>query len=240
MNISKKAICFALTLLVATNISTANAQAVTEKENAVLFKIHDIVPVKNADGEVFACDFNTTLFNRSSFTIKEAALSLDWIDTSIENVIKDEKNESAKRDNSMERSYSETERSTVNGINVEVPVSTIRPNSQVTIPVRVNSDRCFLLIEPVNFTVKNCSADGVQENRRVRQMQGGVSGCSKLFKFIAPQDAQYYLDFKEISLDEQETKTQEAKKENKAEVEKMYRDAIGSMENAGSLVSGIK
>lgn len=42
---------------------------------------------------------------------------------------------------------------------IEVPA--IKPYKQVTVNNRINTDRCFLLIEKVDFSVKSCSAEGL-------------------------------------------------------------------------------
>ncbi len=247
MNINKKVFGLALSLLLATNISSAGAApaaaAAGDSDNIeeVLFKIHDVTPVKNRDGEVIACDFNTTFYNRSSYNIKEALLDFAWKDTSLEEVINEEKEEdAAKQNRNVNRSYSETERKTSKDVSVMIEVPSVKSYKQVTINNRINTDRCFLLIEKVDFNVKSCSADGLSgANRSARRSSQG-NACSRMFKYVSPEDAQYYLDFKEITPDEEKAREDAKKQESKDEAEGIYAKTVETLGAAGSIISGIK
>ena len=239
MSISKKVFGLALSLMVVTNINTANAQADVEKEDALLFKIHDIIPVKNAEGEVIACDFGTTFYNRSSYTLKTAEIDLGWVDSSIKNVIEDEKKESARTRRG--RSVSDTERSTPVDLSTVVEVTGLRPHKQATVTTRVNTDRCFLLVENVNFNIKSCNVEGLQTRGTSRRAAAGANdGCTRLFKYVSAEDPQYYLEFKEITVDEQNAQLAAYKKEQLSEINNMYTKAISELEAAGNVVSSIK
>ena len=95
MSISKNVFGLALGALLVTGAETslaasAPATGSNTTEEEVLFKIHDISPVKNSDGEVIACDFNATFYNRSPYEVSDAVVSLTWNDQSLENIIKSE------------------------------------------------------------------------------------------------------------------------------------------------------
>lgn len=239
MSISKKVFTTALALMVATSISSAKAEDATEKDNAVLFKIHDITPVKNSEGEVVACDFNTTFYNRSPFLLREASMELSWHDTSLENVINDEKKAEAAKNGSGVRGYSETERSSEQDVKVMIDVPTIKSYKQTTLKNRVNTDRCFLLVGNVEYTMRNCSSESqVTDNRRRRSTVN--SECARLFQFVSPEDAQYYQEFKEVSVEEQDTQAENKRKEEKSELDKLYSATVETIGSTGSIVSGIK
>ena len=240
MNIGKKVFGLALTLLVATHISSANAQS-AQTEDALLFKIHDITPVKNNEGEVIACDFNTTVFNRSAYTLKDAELDLSWKDTTIEGVVEDEKKQDAASNRRTGgRAYSETERSTATDVSTAVSISTLRPQRQVTINSRINTDRCFLLIEDVNFNVKSCNVEGLSARGAGRTTGAAGSPCGRLFKFVSPADPQFYLEFKEISVDEQRAQEKVEREKSISEIDRLYRETLDALESAGSIISSIK
>ena len=78
MTENKKVFLSVLGMVMAGCVSAANAQQ-SAQEN-ILFKIHDVQPVKNADGAVVACDFDTTLYNRSNSALRAAVLNLTWTD----------------------------------------------------------------------------------------------------------------------------------------------------------------
>lgn len=239
MNISKKALGLAMSLLVATNISSANAQSTSEQE-ALLFKISDVNQIKNSDGDVVACDFKATFYNRSSYNIKDASVEFGWKDSSIDVVVAEEKKEdSATRRVAMSRAYSETERSTPLDVSVLVDVPGMKPQKQATVDVRVNTDRCFLLVEPVDFNVKTCNAEGLQEARRART-NTAASGCSRLFKFVSPEDPQYHLEFSAVSVDELKEKEEAKMQEGKEQVNTLYKATSDALEASSSIISGIK
>lgn len=249
MRISTKVFSLALGAVLAANISpawaqkagaAANAADDEEKQEEILFKIHDIVPVQNREGEVIACDFSTTVYNRSTYNLREAVLDFTWKDTSLEEVIKAEKEEDAEKNRNSGRAYSETERRTSQEINAQVEVPSLKPYRQVTLSSRVNSDRCFLLIQNVEFNVQNCSAEGLAAGGRGTRRGGGNNNCTKLFKFVSPESAQYYMDFKEITPDEEKAKEDAAKQASKNETVDIYTKTVNSLNSASSIISGIK
>ena len=167
-------------------------------------------------------------------------LDFTWKDTSLEDVIKQEKEEDAEKQNrNANRAYSETERRTSKDVNIMIEVPAIKPYKQVTVNNRINTDRCFLLIEKVDFSVKSCSAEGLAGGRSARSASRR-SSCSRLFKYVSPEDAQYYLDFKEITPDEENSREEAEKQESKDEVAGTYAKTIDPLNSAGSIIGGIK
>ena len=75
--------------------------SIDESQPAVLFKVHDIKPLKNRDGKITNCEFNITFFNRSNKNVDNATVNLTWKDEAIGHVIEDEK-KLAKRQMEME------------------------------------------------------------------------------------------------------------------------------------------
>ena len=242
MNINKKILGLATVILATANISAAAAaNGSADKGDAVLFKIHDIVPVKNTEGEVIGCDYNATFFNRSNFTIRSASVDLKWKDKTIEDVIDQEKKDDAinnKRD--INRARSATERLVDKTINSVVDVPTIKPAKQVTVKSRVNTDRCFLLMENVNFQVKSCNADS-QQGKSVSG--GGVrngNACSRMFSYVSPDDPQYYLEFKVVTVEDEKAKNEAQINKQTSKVGDMYDKTVKAIEATNSIVSGIK
>ena len=215
---------------------------VTEiKENAILFKIHDIVPVKNSDGEVIGCDYNTTLYNRSNMSLQGATIDLSWQDEAITEVIDQEKKEDAKQNKrSMGRARSTTERNTDKTISGLVEVPAIKPLKQVMVQSRINTDRCFLLIDTPKVDIRNCTAETAQGRSTSDSRGRGGKSCSELFQYVSPEDAQYYLEFKAVTVD-QEAEEREAKKaKEKSEIDGLYQKGVAAIDATGTIVSGIK
>ncbi len=260
MSISKKVFSLALGTLLVTSVSPVYAQRAVnnaankanqtaktvthdeaDKTEEVLFKIHNIVPVKNSENEVVACDFDTTFYNRSPYNIKEASLELKWKDTSIEDVIENEKAENKENKRNTGRSYSETQRRTSEDISVVIDVPAVNNYKQVTVNNRINTDRCFLLIENVDFSVSNCFAENLAgSSGRTTRRNNRSSACSRLFKYVSPEDAQYYLEFKEITPEEENTREEAEKQASKKETNDIYTKTVNSLNSASSTIMTIK
>lgn len=240
MSICKKVLGLAATLLVATSISSANA---SETEEAVLFKIHDITPVKSAEGEVVGCDFVATFYNRSSYTVRNASMNLAWKDEAISDVIEKEKKEdAAKNRRGTSRGRSATERVTDADVEVMIEIPTVKPATQVAVKSRANTDRCFLMIDNVKHSVKSCNletAKGGKANAGGRGA-GAAAGCNRIFQYVSAEDPQYYLEFKAVSVDAENAEREEANRKTKSQVEDMYRKAVSAIDTANTVVSGIK
>ena len=120
MTISKKVLGLALGAVLVSNVSVANAAPqkapaapAGDRQEELLFKIHDVKPVKNREGDVIACDFYATFYNRSPYELKSAVVEYKWHDKSIDSIITAEKEADAeKKGRNVNRSYSETERLT--------------------------------------------------------------------------------------------------------------------------------
>lgn len=211
------------------------------KEQAVLFKIHDIVPFKNGDGEVVGCDYKTTFYNRSDVVIGSATLNLEWKDQAIDEVIDQEKKEDAKKNEKPAgRASSTTERLTDKTVTALVDVPSINPLRQAVVQSRVNTDRCFLLIDDPKFEVKNCSSGAVKTAGNRGNGSRSDVGCAKLFHFVSAEDPQYYLEFKAITAD-QEKEEKEAKQiKEKSETDGLYEKTLKSIEMTDAVISTIK
>nr|QIM10632.1 hypothetical protein PlAlph_5240 [uncultured Alphaproteobacteria bacterium] len=237
MSISKTVLSLAATFLVAANINAANA---AESGEAVLFKIHDITPVKNSDGEVVGCDYSATFYNRSDITIRNATLNLSWKDTAIDGVIEQEKKEdSVKNRRNISRARSTTERTTDKTVETLLEVPTIKPAKQIVVKSRVNTDRCFLLIDNASFNVKDCNAENAT-GQAASGRKRGEGGCTRLFSYVSAEDPQYYLEFKAMTVDEEKTEVEEQRTKEKNVADEMYKKSVAAIEATNSIVSGIK
>lgn len=245
MSISKNVFGLALGTMLLTGVQTvwAASSAVAADENTteeVLFKIHDISPVKNREGEVVACDFRATFYNRSPYDIASANIDFVWKDKSLENVIEDEKKENAQKNNrNVNRAYSETERRTSTDVSTYMEIQNLKSYKQITLDGRVNTDRCFMLLQQVDFSVKNCSAKG-ESSARSSARRSNNNPCGRIFKFVSPEDAQYYMDFKEITLDEEKSKEEAQKQEKKTQTDGVYSNTVDTLNSASAIISGIK
>lgn len=239
MYISKMFFCMSTALVALATVGSVSAsEADTSAKPAILFKIHDIVPVKNDEGEVISCDYTATFYNRSSVNVSGAVVDFVWHDQAIADVVEQEKQEDAKENNrNVNRARSVTERTTEKDVSTTIEVPAISPSGQVSVPAKVNTDRCFLLIEDVDFNVKSCNATSFDSAQGTRN---GGSSCSGLFMYVSPKDAQYYMEFKAVSVAAQKSEKESELDKQKKQVEGTFHKTVNTLETAGTILSNIK
>lgn len=233
MRDNKKVFLSVFGMLMVGCVFCASAQTT---DSAVLFKIHDVQPVKNSEGLTVACDFNATVYNRSDKDITSAALLLTWVDTTVNNIIDDEKKEDAKLNmRPVERAYSQTQASSSAEVSTSLDIPNLKPYKQVSLRSRLQSDRCFILMEDVKVEVKKCQLAS-EENSR------GSSGgnCDGLFRFVSPQNPEYYKEFKPISYDEEKSQAETKRNQDRRDINVQYDVTIAEMEKTSKVLEGIK
>lgn len=238
---SKKVFLGIFSLAIFSSIGSANAQEVpfyqspTIENEAILFRINEITPVLNADKNVYACDFSTTFYNNSENGISGASLDLTWEDNSLEDIISDEmKGNMESRDR---RINSVTARSNPSTISLSLEVPAIKSLGQSLIKSRIQTDRCFLLLNDPSMKVKSCRINVPEESARARS-SSSENICANLFKYVSPKDPEYYSDFKENSA-EADARKMSIKEKNKADIEQEYNKAVSEFEKASLSLSGL-
>lgn len=205
-------------------------------DDVVLFKIHDVTPVENADGVTASCKYGITFYNRSSYTLKNARLSLSWQDEGISKVIEEEKQDTKNNRNSRSKK-SETEAVTPNTVVSAITISNLGPKQQKSFQQTLNSDRCFLLMSNANFTVGDCSINSTNENS-----ENPYSGdqCTSFFQFVSPENPEYYRDFGPISYTQEKTNAAEERTKDRSEINKLYEETLSEFNKVKSTLAEIK
>ena len=190
-----------ISMVLATGVAYAAERKddVKERTGEVLFKIHDIVPEKNADGNVVYCNVGATFFNRTNIDLANAALTLRWDDNVIGEIIDQEEREAKEKERNNSRSvrsrYS-TANTTGKTISLQIKLPPIKTMQQVSLKTKVDTDRCFILLNDMDVTINNCGTASM--TGRILQQ-----GCSNLFQYISSKMPEYYMEFKEISPEQQ-------------------------------------
>ena len=198
----------------------------------VLFKIHDIVPEKNADGKVLYCNIGATFFNNTTMDLTNVALTLRWNDEVIGETIDQEERTAKERQRTNSRAarsrYS-TSGFTSKTINLPLKLPPLKAKQQVSLKTKVDTDRCFLLLNDMDINVNNCGT---------ASMSGKVSrqGCNNLFRYVSPTGAEYYTEFKEISPEQQAAIEDAELDAEQKELEQLYNEALTAIENIASEV----
>ncbi len=201
--------------------------AAAAASDAVLFKIHDIVPVKNADGNVTLCEVGATFYNRTATEISNAALNLVWADEVVADAINQEERNAKEAQRTGRRNLPRYNTATYNSrnVNMDLRLPPLKPHQQVTLKSKVVTDRCFLLLNDMEVNVTKCgtASTGAKSSSK--------ANCDNLFRFVGPKSPEYYSEFKEVSADEQAVREQGASDKQKQEINNLYRDTVAYANN---------
>lgn len=230
------------------NMASAPVKAVKQnmKSEAILFKIHDISSLKNNEGAVVACNFSATFYNRSDKDINGATIRLNWNDKTIASVIDDELRESAAKrklndkDGRYTRSSSTTERVTPANVEATLEMPAIKAYKQMTLTSKLQSDRCFLLLNDVDFKVDTCSASENQDSVAMSRGGSGNTDCVRLFQYVSAKSPAYYKEFKKVSYDEEKAAKQTEMQKNTQEINRVYSETIDALNATSGTLSRIK
>ncbi len=229
MGIKNKCLLSVMSGLLMSVSADANAAA-----NEIIYKIHDIVPVEE-NGEVKACEFGITLFNRTSDTISDVKLELGWKDEVIAEAIKNEEkeNKEAASEDGRRRRNASTADFTSDMISTTVSIPPMEPAKQVSLKTKIDTDRCFLLMGEVKNVVRSCKVSGASKDK-------AAGACADLFKFISPQNPEYYTSFSEISYDEKKAEEEKLYAKDVEELNQVYQGAVNSLRKVNKTLTSIR
>lgn len=240
------------------------ASRIGRGEKVVLFKIHDVKPIKNKKDVVTDCEFGLTLYNRSPESIESATLDLVWTDQGIVSVIneekKQEKTEEKKTVKSLNEKYSQpTQIKTADvsdtSLKTSVILPQIKPFRQVSLRSQLQSDKCYLMMEDVDFSFSSCKIkdeaaknDSVKSHRlstalgdsASREVSAELNRCKSMFRFVSPRDPEYYREFQKISFNDQTVQKSEARKKDVEELGQAYDKMLKSLSSLTETLDSIK
>ncbi len=193
----------------------------------ILFKIHDVIPEKNADGKVLHCNIGATFFNRTNVDIANMSITLRWEDEVVSDMIDlEEREDKEKRRVAPRAARSRYSTASFNSktIDLNVKLPPIKSMQQISMKTQVDTDRCFLLLNDMEVTVNNCGTLAVSG-------KAGKDQCANIFQYVSPKMPEYYTEFKETSYDKQIIIEDEEMANMRKEVDKMIADASATIES---------
>lgn len=178
---------------------TPQNQEATTRNNAVIFKVHDIVPVSK-DGVVTGCDFTITLYNRTNINFRNFTLNLMWKD------VVDERFEFDSYVKSLlgEKALGE-EAKLLGGAVQSKPmetalnVSAFGANKQLSVKSHIDNEKCYLLLQQASYTVTPCDIARNTTKGDKTALGSDGKGCTSLFQLVDTSNPEYFGQFKEIS-----------------------------------------
>lgn len=209
-------------------------------DNVVLFKIHDVVPVKDAEGLIVSCDFGATFYNRSPNEVTNASLNLSWADEVVADAINQEarNNKEAMRANRRNTPRYGTATYNSNTVSLNLRLPPLKPNQQVSLKSKVATDRCFLLIEDMEINVNSCNV--AMKEGELTTASANNDMCKNLFRNVGPKSSEYYSDFLPVSVEAHKAEEDAQVKEKYQEMEDVFNqasNAVAAIETSLSISS---
>ena len=215
--------------------NNAGAIEPTTRDNAVIFKIHDIKPVNN-EGVVTGCDFFVTLYNRTAINFRSFTINLDWLDEVeaefkferyVESVIGTE--EAIKQKEFLGDKF-DTE-----PLKTSITVNAFGTDTQISVKSHIDSEKCYLLLKDANFTVTPCDIV-----RSAEGMSGATSQeCTPLFQLVNTSNPEYFGQFKNISATELAMRSQESENRELSDIDLVINKIVENMGVSGKTLADI-
>lgn len=250
MNIVRNAVCGSLALALGMGAFAAQAQEAsaeqTTKPRAVLFKVHDIKPVENTEGVVTHCDFLVTFYNRTPDSMRQAKINMGWTDEVSERYVIDSDEVKTKPVSRNSVRGQQNNAKNLGPITTSVDMPALGSYKQATVKGSVKTEKCFLLLDNLDFEVASCSIigrdnnDAVSDRRRRIAATRSTSECAGLFEYVDSKNPEYYDEFKNISYSEQERLLKDEKKQDTSDIEASYEEIVKNFDKANSIVNNIK
>ena len=216
-----------LGLLTAYTLATVSPALALSENDAILVKVQDIVPTKDNRGMITGCEFLTTIYNRTDADLSELSFGLNWYDDAVQNTIIQEQNLNRYgRDNNMRGTDEFISPDVISTFNIPI----LKKNSQKSMRGKIDSDRCFILLEDARITVSSCKQNG-QDN------SSGNFSCQSLFRYISSKSPEYYTDFLAVSVETQKELDTKTKKRQSQELDTLFQNAEANLNKASRLLN---
>lgn len=221
----------------------------TSPEASILFRIENIEPIKNKDGLVDKCRFLVTVYNRMEEEVKEASLVLNWKDSVTDKykivgdkieVIKEEK--ANKEDLKKLYQYGESSAATaapVYSLSKNIELKSILPHKQKSFEESIETEKCFLLFDKLEYKVNSCIASGDDVKMKDNKLQG-TGTCAGKFSYINSQNPEYYSEFKDVPDSVLEEQVEDEKNRGIDEVNKGYDEVTAALKKLSETLDKMK
>lgn len=210
-------------------VSAEEKKEASSDAGAIIFRIENIKPIADKDGLINKCNFVVTAFNRMNKGVREAKLNFQWQD-----------NISAKYAVQGQEIKVNSKDAAKTIVSTEMTMNDIAPHSQKSFEGSVNTDKCFLLFDNLQYNVISCSNEGDKVEMRNSKIVNEENGCSNNFDYIDSKNPEYYSEFNDVP---ESVIAQQAEDEKVKEVEKInkdYNDIMESFKKISSTLAEIK
>lgn len=190
----------------------------TSDADAILFRIENIKPLTNEDGLTDRCSFLVTVYNRMEKKVEKINMDFRWKDVIAKKyqIVDDE----VRPVDDM--------RDAETYIMKHVELENVFPHQQKSFEEVVTTDKCFLLLDQLEYKVNDCIAEGDKIEVKNNQ-QTNRGSCLDRFNYINSKNPEYYSEFKDIPDSTLELQAEEAKAHELAGVEEIYKKSLSDL-----------
>lgn len=180
--------------------STNTNEKETTRNNAVIFKVHDIKPIEN-EGIVSGCDFTVTLYNRTSINFRSFTINLEWKDLVADNFKFDKYMETILNADELaqQKQFSAKEKAD-EPMQTSISINAFGTDKQLSVRSHIDSEKCYLLLSEAQYNVSPCDIARSLDTAKGAGLDN--KECTSLFQFVDTGNPEYYGQFKKLSATE--------------------------------------
>ena len=155
-------------------------------------------------------------------------MNLVWPDDVVSDTIEQEQRAEKEAIRLSRRNVSRYSTSDYNdkSVSLNLKLPPLKPYQQVTMRTKVNTDRCFLLLNDVEINVSNCTTGGSGATATGGR---GSNACGDIFRFVSVSNPEYYTEFSAVSMQEIQTQEQTQAEKEKSEVNRLFTETIDAI-----------
>lgn len=211
----------------------------TTRHDAVIFKVHDIVPVSQ-DGIVTGCDFTVTLYNRTAFNFRNFTLNLKWNDAVEEKFHFDSYVKTILGDKAVKDEETLLGEVTPNKpLETALNVNAFGANKQLSLKSHISNEKCYLLLKQASYVVTPCDiARSTSEGGRGSSGSDGKD-CTGLFQLVDTSNPEYFGEFKPISATEIAVQNQQIQNQELSDIDVVIAKIVENLGVSGKTLTNI-
>ncbi|MBR3501943.1 MAG: hypothetical protein IKO06_03455 [Alphaproteobacteria bacterium] len=218
----------------------------TSDAGTIIFRIESIKPIKDKSGDVKQCSYVVTAYNRLNNMVKEANLDFLWQDNITGQYIQRIEDSSKLSADEISEQLSSEEKDAKKDASVNAPkvakqfkpitspvkFFNIAPHSQKSFSETVDTDKCFLLFDNLDFKVKDCLLEG--------QSADDKKGCADKFQYISSKNPEYYVEFGDVPENIVQDQIEDEKNMEMEKINNTYNEIVSSLEKVDNTLKSMR
>ena len=211
----------------------------TTRQDAVIFKVHDISPV-DEEGVVVGCDFTVTLYNRTAINFRSFTINLNWTDPIDERFKFDRYVEAVMPKDELDKFKDVmTDEASIKPVATSVVVNAFGADKQVSVRSHIKSEKCFLMLSEAQYTVTPCDiARNIEEGNGFAGINQS-NECTGLFQYVDTKNPEYYGKFKNVSISEAAKQEEIMQHSELADIDTIIGKIVDNMGVSGNTLTNI-